>query len=520
MRLEPFIILALGLAGAAHAGPVFVDRAGPSGIDHRYTGGWEHFVGGGVATFDCDGDLLPELYVAGGASPAALLRNRTAGRGADLTFAEETPSTLALTGVIGAYPLDIDSDGILDLFVLRVGENKLLKGGADCTFVPFDGDLGFASGDRWSTAFSATWEAGQSLPTLAIGNYVDRTDPDGPFGTCDVNMLYRPEERRYGAPRALSPGYCALSVLFTDWGRTGRADLRVSNDRHYYVRGGQEQMWAMEPKPRLYGPQDGWQRYMLWGMGIASRDISGDGLPEVYLSSMGDQKLQMLVKGGKGPDYRDATFERGTTAHRPYIGDDGRPSTGWHVAFGDVQNDGRDDIFIAKGNVEQMPGSAMKDPNNLLLQQPDGSFVEDGDKAGVASFARGRGAALVDMNLDGRLDLAVVNREAPMEIYQNATETDGHWLEVALRQPAPNVDAVGAWIELDCDGARQTREVTVGGGHASGAAGFQHFGLGDATRVRLRVVWPGGKASGWQEVAAGQFLRVSPDGAGLSITPE
>ncbi len=513
------LLLAVLLAPMAAADPLFTDRAPALGIDHRYSGGWEHYVGGGIAAFDCDGDLLPELYAAGGEAPAALLRNRTGARGGAVGFDVETPAALALSGVIGAYPIDLDSDGWLDLFVLRVGQNQLLRGGPDCGFAPFDPPLASLPDSGWSTAFSATWEAGQNLPTLAVGNYVDRDDPAGPFEACDDNRLYRPEGDSYAPPRALTPGYCTLSMLFSDWGRKGRADLRVSNDRHYYIKGGQEQMWAMEPVPRLYDEGDGWQRYMLWGMGIASRDITGDGLPEVYLSSMGDQKLQMLEQGAAGPVYRDATYEKGTTAHRPYTGGDGRPSTGWHVAFGDVQNDGRDDIFIAKGNVEQMPDSAMKDPNNLLLQQQDGSFAEAGGGAGLASMARSRGAALIDMNLDGLLDLAVVNRRAPLEIYQNVTTGTGNWLAVDLTQPAPNTQAVGAWIEVEAAGQRHMREVTVGGGHASGAAVPHHFGLGAAERIRLRVIWPGGAVSAWQEVGVNQVISATRAGDDLAIRP-
>ena len=58
------------------------------------------------------------------------------------------------------------------------------------------------------------------------------------------------------------------------------------------MRGGQEQMWAMEDTPRLFGEAEGWLPYSLWGMGIALRDLTGDGFPEVYLTSMGDQKFQ------------------------------------------------------------------------------------------------------------------------------------------------------------------------------------------------------------------------------------
>ncbi len=526
MRPEIWFCAALLSAFPAYGGPRFEPVAVP---EHTYSGGWEHFVGGGLAAFDCDGDALPELYAAGGSAPAMLLRNRSGpdsgpGSGPDsgpdgpLRFEDATPTALRLTGVIGAYPLDIDSDGHLDLVVLRVGANQLLRGGPDCRFEPFDG-LGFTSGNRWTTAFSATWEKGQTLPTLAFGNYVDRDDPKGPFRACDINLLYRPEGGKYGAPLVLEPGYCPLSMLFSDWGRQGRTDLRISNDRHYYVDDGQEQLWSMAPLPRLYTQEDGWQTHRLWGMGIASRDLDGDGLPEVMLSSMGDQRLQRLQPGA-GPWFDDVPYEMGTTAHRPYLGGDGRPSTGWHVAFGDVQNDGRDDIFIAKGNVEQMPDAAMQDPNNLLVQQRDGRFVETGGAAGIASLHRSRGAALVDMNGDGRLDLAVVNRRAPLQVWQNVTEGSGHWLAVSLAQPGINRNAVGGWIEVQAGGVTQVREITVGGGHAGGSALPEHFGLhfgpGDASHARLRAIWPDGTVSKWQETGADQRLTLRRQGGNAS----
>lgn len=490
---------------AAVAEPEFVRRALPH---HSYTGGWEHFVGGGVAAFDCSGDGLPELYAAGGEAPAHLFANMTEGRGGDLRFERMASEALEMTGVIGAYPLDVDSDGVMDLAVLRVGENSLMRGLGDCRFAPFEG-IGFESDAHWSTSFSATWEDGHALPTLAFGNYVDRSDADGPFEACDVNMLYRPEGAVYGAPEPLAPGFCALSMLFSDWGRTGRADLRVSNDRHYYVSGGQEQMWAMEAVPRLYGPDDGWKRHQLWGMGIAARDLDGDGLSEVMLTSMGDQRLQALAPGAEGPEFVDARFERGATAHRPYTGGDGRPSTGWHAVFGDVDNDGWSDLFIAKGNVEQMPGLAMDDPNNLLMGQPDGTFIEAGLEAGIATLDRSRGAALQDLNADGLLDLVVVNRHVAMELYQNVTEGAGQWLSVAPVQDGVNRFVVGAFVELRAGGRVWTQEITVGGGHAGGVAGPLHFGLGAVDRVDLRVVWPDGSVTEQSGVVAGQQLRVT-----------
>ena len=471
---------------------------------HVYDGGWEHFVGGGVAVFDCNSDDRPELLVAGGSNPAQLFLNTS---DENVSFRADTPIQLSLTGVTGAYPLDIDGDGLLDLAVLRIGQDLLLRGKPDCTFEPFS-SVSFQSEEHWTTGFSATWEWGQSLPTMAFGTYVDRGDPGGPFETCGPTLLYRPEGVAYGDPIYLEPGHCSLSILFSDWSRSGRADLRVSNDRHYYVRGGQEQMWAMEEIPRLYTQDDGWLPYSIWGMGIASRDMTGDGFPDVYLTSMGDQKFQIFDPSSGGPTWLDATYDRGTTAHRPHVGGDGRPSTGWHAQFGDVNNDGRDDIFVAKGNVEQMPDAAQTDPNNLLLQTTIGQFVETASEAGVASTAKSRGGALADFNRDGWLDLVVVNRGSDLEVFQNEPQA-GNWIMVDLVHPHPNRAATGSFIEAKTAEGILTREVTIGGGHASGIAGFHHFGVGDAETVDVRVIWSDGEVGEWQSVRANQVIRLS-----------
>ena len=497
MRKITLFILPLMAQVAMADSPVFTPVQVP---DHTYDGGWEHFVGGGLAVLDCDGDTRPDLVAAGGSTPPILLRNISDPQGV-IRLEDATPDALALSGTTGAYPLDFDNDGLLDLVMMRVGPDVLLRGLGGCDFAPVPFDLG----DHWTTAFSATWEAGQTDPTLAFGHYVDRADPTGPFEACDENHLWRPRAAGY-VRTALTPGHCALSMLFTDWARTGRADLRVSNDRHYYVRDGQEQLWAMEDNPRLFTEDKGWARHMLWGMGIATRDLDRDGRDEVYLSSMGDQRLMRQMD--ETPRYSDVPFAMGTAAQRPYVGDDGRPSTGWHIAFGDVNNDGRDDAFIAKGNVQQMPGNAMEDPNNLLIAQEDGSFTEAGDRAGVASVHRGRGAALVDLNADGLLDLVVVNRRAPLEVWRNKTAQAGHWISVDLRQDGPNTHAVGAWIEVDDGTTVQAREINVGGGHAGGVAAPQHFGLGAVEAVRLRIRWPHTNWSDWRDVGVDQVLVV------------
>jgi enediyne biosynthesis protein E4 len=506
------VALRAGGASAGAGAPRFVEEARAAGIDHAYDGEFEYFVGGGVAAFDCDDDGRSELYLAGGSEPAALYRNQSPIGGA-LRFERQVSPATDLTAVTGAYPLDIDSDRTMDLVVLRRGGNIVLRGLGDCRFEPANEQLGLDGGEAWTAAFSATWEGTSALPTLAFGNYLA---PDGT--TCDDSQLLRPTAGgdAYAPPVPLAPGYCTLSVLFSDWSRSGRRDLRVTNDRHYYL-DGEDQMWRIDADqpPRSYSEAEGWRPLHIWGMGIASRDLTGDGYPEVFITSQGDNKLQTLTAGPEHPTYEDIALSRGVTAQRPAVGGDVLPSTAWHPEFEDVNNDGFVDLFVTKGNVEAQVDYASRDPSDLFLGRADGTFAQATEDAGIVSFDRARGAAVVDLNLDGMLDLVVVNRRQPVKVWRNVGRGDaerpaptGRWLAVRLQQPGPNVDAVGAWLEVRADDRTTSREVTVGGGHASGEAGWLHTGLGDAEAAQVRVQWPDGETGPWMTVAADSFVTI------------
>ena len=492
----------------AAAAPRFEDVTTSAGLAHVYDGEFEFFVGGGVAALDCDDDGRTDLYFAGGARPASLWRNES--RPGDVRLVREPSAVTDLERVTGAYPLDIDGDDVLDLVVLRHGANRILRGTGDCRFEVANDDLGIDGGDEWTTAFSATWEGDNDLPTLAFGNYLT-TDRE----RCADSELVRPgADGGYGEPVRLTPGHCTLSVLFSDWDGSGRADLRVTNDRHYYREGG-EQLWRIEEgePPTAYTADDGWRPIQIWGMGIASHDLTGDGLPEVFLTSQGDNKLQTLAEGRSRPAYRDIALRAGATAQRPYAGGDVLPSTAWHPEFDDLNNDGYVDLFVTKGNVEAQPDHAMRDPDNLRIGQPDGTFTEAGTSAGIVGFERGRGAVVTDLDLDGHLDIVVVNRRTTPTIWHNlgTPSDDTAWIEIGLRQDAPNVNAVGAHVEVRVGDAWRIEEVTVGGGHAGGESGPLHVGLGAAESAEVRVVWPDGEVGPWFEVDAGARVIADRD---------
>jgi enediyne biosynthesis protein E4 len=506
--------------------PRFVDETASSRLIHTYDGNFDFAVGGGVAAFDCNDDGRPDLYLAGGERPAELFRNDSP-VGGSLRFTPLPDPVTDLASVNGAYPIDIDGDGHVDLAVLRKGGNALLRGLGDCRFEDATAAWALDPGTRHTEAFSATWEPGSTWPTLAFGNYVDPAifgDPTtlDPAAWCEPNELVRPAPVRgsFGPPLPLTPSWCTLSMLFSDWSGSGRMDLRVSNDAHYYrATDGEEQLWRVVPgeAPRLFGADDGWVRVQVEGMGIGSYDVTGDGLPDIYLTSQADNKLQTLAAGPGQPSYRDIGLKRGVNVSEPFAGaDQDMPSTAWHPEFEDVNNDGFIDLFVSKGNVSAEADYAMEDPSNLLLGQPDGTFLEEADKAGIVTFNRGRGAALVDFNLDGRLDLVEAFYGAPVEVWRNAgdvasgapTVTVNHWLALRLEQPGPNVDAIGAQIEVRVGDLVYRRELTIGGGHAGGQLGWIHFGLGPSSGAEVRVRWPDGQVGPWQPAHADTFQIV------------
>jgi hypothetical protein len=522
-------LVASGSGPFAPAGPVtprYVEETATAGIAQIYDGPFAYFTGGGLAVLDCDDDGRPDVYVAGGVNKAALYRNDGPVGGA-LHFTRVASPTTDLDDVTGAYPLDIDGDGRVDLAVLRIGGNVLLRGTGGCAFESATTRWRLDGGEAPTMAFAATWEGSNALPTLAFGNYVN-PDATGVADKCVDNALVRPVDgtaaRGYATPIALHPSWCTLSLLFSDWSGTGRRDLRVSNDRHFYI-SGQEQLWRLDPgaAPREYTEADGWIKVNVEGMGIASQDLTGDGLPEVFLTSQGSNRLQTLLDGPAEPTYKDIGLSRNVNAERPFAGGETLPSTAWHPEFDDVNNDGWLDLFISKGNVKEQEDFAKRDPSNLLLGQPDGTFVERADAAGTLDFDLGRGAALADFNADGLLDLVEAHLSSPVRIWRNvgggsaaAPAPLGRWLAVRVTDPtSPNRDAIGGWLDLRLGERTISRELTVGGGHGGGQLGWIHVGLGSADHPEIRVRWPDGEVGAWLAPPADAFVELRRGEPGL-----
>ena len=179
----------------------------------------------------------PDLYLAGGDGPAALLRATKARSAARLRFTPVHDPATDLSDVTGAYPLDVDGDGSRrprraaprrDRPAPRSRRLPVRAGQRGS-----GGSMAATDGRRRSARPGRAPRRCRRSPSAATS--ISRRPPTAPTSATTTSCSGRPRTATYGPPTALQPGFCTLSMLFSDWDRSGRRDLRVSNDRHYYA---------------------------------------------------------------------------------------------------------------------------------------------------------------------------------------------------------------------------------------------------------------------------------------------
>jgi hypothetical protein len=178
-----------------------------------------------------------------------------------------------------------------------------------------------------------------------------------------------------------------------------------------------------------------------WGLGCAVGDYDNDGWPDLYVTNLGKNRLYHNNRDGTFTDVADAAgvaLDEGSA--RTAVDHTG-------ATFGDYDGDGRLDLFVAgyiqydfddpplagaksvhsttcqyRGvNVMCGPRGIQGAGDHLFHNNGDGTFTDVSRKAGVSdpSGYYGLGALFVDVNGDGKPDLAVANDSAPNYLYIN-----------------------------------------------------------------------------------------------------
>ena len=186
-------------------------------------------------------------------------------------------------------------------------------------------------------------------------------------------------------------------------------------------------------------------------------------------------------------------------------------ASGWSNGLFDFNNDGWKDLFSANSHVndriELFEATEYKQPNSIFANAGDGTFRDVSREAGEGfEMARAhRGSAFADFNNDGRMDVVVTALGEPLELWENASPKENHWLLIKLIGTRSNRDGIGARIRI----GSQSNSMTTSVGYASSSHHGVHFGLGKADSVdKIEIFWPSGKVQVLRGVEANQVLQV------------
>jgi hypothetical protein len=241
-------------------------------------------------------------------------------------------------------------------------------------------------------------------------------------------------------------------------------------------------------------------------MGADLRDIDNDGRLDLFVTDLSNEGF--LLFRNMGAHFDDVSDQSGITlATLPYAG--------WSNPVADYNNDGWKDLFSANGhvtdNVESIQGRPYRQGNSLLVNRGNGTFRDASSEAGdLSKPGAHRGAAVVDLDNDGRLDLVVTALGERANILRNVSTSTGHWLLLQLVGRASNRDGLGTIVRATLDDGRVlVSHATTSVGFASSSDPRVHFGVPPNRRVaHLTLRWPSGAHQTIENPALNRILTI------------
>jgi hypothetical protein len=506
-------------------------------------------IGTGIAIGDYDNDGRPDIFVVAKTRSCRLFRNLGNWKFEDVTAKAEVgdTGTAAAEWKQGATFVDVNNDGLLDIYVCRYdAPNLLYINQGNGTFREEAAARGLAVKDACVMAAFYDYDRDGWLDVFIQTNLFETGNPEG-----QRNYLFH--NNRDGTftdvTRTAGIGGQAQghSAVWWDYDGDGWPDLYVANDFS-----ASDKLYHNNRDGTFSNVIDAVVPHMPFSsMGADIGDVNNDGLVDFYAADMAatthqkDQRTTADMRSGQFdlPDDSPAAPQvmrsalylntgRGRMLEAANLAGISATDWTWSPRFEDLDNDGRIDLFVTNGMVREAHNAdltarrqqtqsiaesiRMEKASPVLAEQHlafrnlgDLQFADVSAAWGLNQRGVSFGAAFGDLGGDGNLDIVYSNYEDGVTFLRNACDT-GHRITIALRGKQSNRFGVGATVHLETASGIQVRVLGLARGVLSSSEPILHFGLGNDTRIKhLTVSWPSGREQSFNDLPVDRKFTIT-----------
>jgi hypothetical protein len=298
-----------------------------------------------------------------------------------------------------------------------------------------------------------------------------------------------------------------LGVVFSDLDLDSDQDLYVATDTTLNLLFENRGDGTFEDRSLLSGAGLSGNGTAQAGMGVDAGDVNGDGRFDLFVTNFSDDYNTLYLNQGGLRFVDSSDVANLVVPSLPYLG--------WSTRLADLDSDSDLDIFVVNGHVypqvdEADIGESFRQPIHLYWNRGDGTF----ENATVLSTPRAsRGAALGDLDSDLRQDIVVNVIDETPALFRNEIPGAERAVVLQLIGRAANRDGLGALVRARIKDRTLVHEVRGDRGYLSHSDPRVYLGLGDASRVdEIRIQWPGGAEEILEGLEPGSYVILEGQG--------